>query len=154
MHGLLTNPKERAFYYWYFVVHIPITIFIDSSVVLGDRPPVWSSLVMWHCQNNNDFLLLERPMWLWWFVLIELILQLPLFFYFVFNWSCLNSPLVGKKTYRLLTLLRFYGLEAALTTAVCIWAIWQRGNITLENQLQLTFVYLPTLIIPGRLCFF
>lgn len=154
MYKLLTNSKERAFYYWYFIVHIPITIFIDSSVVLGDRPPVWSSLVKWHCQNNDDFLLMERPVWLWWFVLIELIFQLPLFFYFVLNWSYLKSPQAGKKICRLITLLRLYGLEAALTTAVCIGTIWQRDNITLENQLQLTFVYLPTLIIPGRLCFF
>lgn len=152
MHKLLNKSKERSFYYWYFIIHIPITIFIDSSVVLGDRPPVWSSLVKWHCQSNNDFLLMEKPTWLWWFVLVELIFQLPLFFYLVINWSYLRSPPMGKKTYRLITYLRLYGLEAALTTAVCIWAIWNRDNISLENQLQLTFVYLPTVIIPGRLC--
>lgn len=48
-------------------------------------------------------------------------------------------------------LLKLYGLEASLTTAICIIAIWSRNDITLLHQLQLTSVYLPTFLIPGKL---
>ncbi|CAL9729455.1 hypothetical protein MOUN0_G07206 [Monosporozyma unispora] len=148
--SLLTSTKERSFYKWYFIIHIPITIFIDSSVVLGDRFPVWTSLVKWHCQQNNDILLIEKPNWLWWFVLVELVFQLPLFFYFVMNWSILTQP-KSQSTHTMARLLKLYGLEASLTTAICIIAIWSRNDITLLHQLQLTSVYLPTFLIPGKL---
>lgn len=35
---LLTNSKQRSFYYQYFVNRIRFTIFVDSSVVLDDIP--------------------------------------------------------------------------------------------------------------------
>lgn len=148
---MLASSKERSFYKWYFIVHIPITIFIDSSVVLGDRFPVWTSLVQWHCNQNQDILLIEKPVWLWWFVLIELVFQLPLFFYFVRNWSILTQPKRSPKRQRFTSLVQWYALEASVTTALCIAAIWTRSDITLPHQIQLTLIYLPTFLIPGRL---
>lgn len=147
----LATPRERSFYKWYFIVHIPVTLFVDSSVVLGEHFPVWTSLVKWHCNQSQDVLLMEKPVWLWWFVLIELVFQLPLFFYFVLNWSILTQPRNSQKRQTFISLIRWYALNASVTTAICIAAFWTRSDITLAHQIQLTLTYLPTFLIPGRL---
>lgn len=148
--NLLDSPRERSFYRWYFIVHIPITVFIDSSVVLGNKFPVWTSLVQWHCTHNHDFLLVEKPEWLWWCVLIELIFQLPLFFYFVTHWSNLTHP-NKEKVDNFLALLHFYALLATVTTGGCLGTILARKDITSTDQIKLCLLYLPTFLIPGRL---
>lgn len=112
-----------------------------------------------HCKATR-FLLSEKPNWLYWFVLLELVLQLPLFGYFVDKLWNLNKLQVNTDN-KLLTWLRIYGWNASLTTLVCIIVIFQRGYIpydvlrtalTTTQKCQLASVYLPTFLIPLRLC--
>lgn len=154
--------REQQFYLWYFIVHIPITVFIDSSVVI---PPKWQlgaaqRVVNDHIAKQHDFLLSEKPEWLYWFVLLELVMQLPLFGYFVGKLWNLNQLQVNTDT-KLKTWLRIYGWNASLTTLVCIIVIFQRGyipydvlrtSLTMTQKCQLASVYLPTFLIPLRLC--
>lgn len=144
------SKREAVFYKRYFQLHIPITLCIDSSVVLGEyTPKIFQGLVQWHIHSSRDFLLAERPLWLWWFVLAELIIQLPLFFYFVYQSNHFTNK---DSTHRSLTRwLKLYGLLAAGTTFVCLYSIATRQNFVLEDKLQLMAIYLPTFIIPARL---
>lgn len=162
---------EQKFYYYYFLIHIPITVFIDASVVIPPPGPV-ARVVQWHIKQNNDFLLKEKPDWLYWFVVLELVLQLPLFAYFALKFRSIwqtNVDRLSKEqkanftamTNKLYKWLRLYGLNASFTTLVCIITILQRGyypelpNLSLSSsdKLNLVLVYLPTFLIPLRLCF-
>ena len=155
--------REQQFYLWYFIVHIPITIFIDSSVVI---PAKWQleiaqKVVSDHIAKQHDFLLSEKPEWLYWFVVLELVLQLPLFVYFVNKfWN--SSELQVNTNSRLKKWLRIYGWNASLTTLICIVVIFKRGyipydvlktSLSMTQKCQLASVYLPTFLIPLRLCF-
>lgn len=158
---------EKKFYYYYFLLHIPITLLIDSSVVIPPQYHPAAKLVEWHIAQNNDFLLWEKPTWLYWFVVVELVCQLPLFVKFALELRTTQAEKGHEKAYklgkerRLYNWLRFYGLNASLTTLICMITIWQRGYrpfspaeaLTLVEKVQLLLVYLPTLLIPLRLCF-
>lgn len=158
---------ERKFYYYYFLLHIPITLLIDSSVVVPPEYHPASKLVEWHIAQNNDFLLWEKPNWLYWFVVIELVVQLPLFAKFALALrpsQATNSQEKDEKVEKESKLnrwLRIYGLNASFTTLICMITIWQRGYrpffptqpLQIDEKIQLLLVYLPTFLIPLRLCF-
>ncbi|QLG74888.1 hypothetical protein HG535_0H02150 [Zygotorulaspora mrakii] len=163
---------EQLFYYYYCIIHIPITIAIDSSVVIPLKYHPAATLVNWHIAQNNDFLLYEKPNWLYWFVIIELLFQLPLFFYFIKGFrSIWNTNSLTKddkvRLYKakttLFKYLRIYGINASFTSLVCIIVIIQRGYypnsldieipLSQSDMVNLVMVYLPTFIIPLRLCF-
>ncbi|CCF57754.1 hypothetical protein KAFR_0D01080 [Kazachstania africana CBS 2517] len=162
---------ELNFYRYYFLIHIPITILIDSCVVITLPFESIQSLIKWHIKENNDFLLFEKPKWLYWFVILELIFQLPLFFYFIYKLgnaytdkSALNETRkhdIDPNTTGLTTLLKYYGWNASLTSLFCIFVVLYRGYYPatathLEmypmDKLKLAFYYFPTFIIPFRLC--
>lgn len=161
------SPAERKFYYYYFLLHIPITLLIDSSVVVPPKYHPASRLVEWHIAQNNDFLLWEKPTWLYWFVVIELVFQLPLFVKFAL--ALRPGQVSGEqekdqklqKENRLNKWLRLYGSNASLTTLICMITIWQRGYhpfapseaLATAEKVQLILVYLPTFLIPLRLSF-
>ncbi|CCD24295.1 Ema19p NDAI_0C06360 [Naumovozyma dairenensis CBS 421] len=158
------SPKERTFFWYYFLIHIPITIFIDASVIIPSNWQVGSTIVSWHIQQNNDFLLWEKPLWLKICVFFELVSQLPLFFYFLKRLNekyYENARLIDRK--RLNKWLFRYGLIASATTFYCLYEIAKRGHypflgsdetlVPLSNadKLKLIGVYLPTFLIPLRL---
>lgn len=167
---VFNSSLEQSIYFIYFLIHIPITIFIDSSVVVPKRYNISGNLVDWYIANNGDFLLAERPLWLQLFVGIELVFQLPLFFYFVYKLKDTNSKVPTKKSEksnqqrdknRTRMWLKLYGWNAALTTLICIAAIIVRQSDSLDaspllnsNKFKLVMIYMPILIISGRLCLF
>ncbi|EDO17491.1 hypothetical protein Kpol_1058p28 [Vanderwaltozyma polyspora DSM 70294] len=167
---------DVSFYYYYFLLHIPITLCIDSSVVIPLEwyPNLLQNLIKFHINNNNDFLLADKPLWLVIFVLIELVVQLPLFVYFTIylprlkqgDSNLANDDKVEKRSRqefqsRLNWWLKLYGFNASLTTLICIVVIYFNGHqlnnvdiaMTLNEKLSLIGVYLPTFLIPLRLCF-
>lgn len=168
----MLSPFEQSFYYYYFLVHIPVAIFIDSSVVVPERYQLIPKLVQWHIKQNNDFLLYEKPTWLRWFVIFELAVQVPAFFWFVTKfkqlWS-LQDKDEGKESKaayhkcskNLNKWLRLYGLKASLTTLICMIVIWQRAyypfgdfaEMSMQDKLKLISVYSTTFLTPLRLCF-
>ncbi|QLL31773.1 hypothetical protein HG536_0B06410 [Torulaspora globosa] len=160
---------QRSLYYYYFLLHIPITLLIDSQVVIPERYHPASALFRWHIAQNNDFLLQEKPTWLYNFVLIELVLQLPLFFYFAnglrptqatTDQTKLAKAAASSKEKNLYRWLRIYGWNASLSTLICMITIYQRGYypstplvpLVYEDKIRLILVYLPTFLLPLRLC--
>ncbi|GAV54834.1 hypothetical protein ZYGR_0AS01570 [Zygosaccharomyces rouxii] len=136
------------FFYYYFLLHIPITLLIDSAVVLPPKFHIAGWLLSKQIEDNNDFLLWDRPLWLQAFVTLELAVQLPLFFQFV---KQLRQNHVDSGS------LRLYGVLASTTTLVCIGAIleghYPGSSIPLSaaDKFKLVGIYFPTFIIPFRL---
>lgn len=136
------------FFYCYFLIHIPITLLIDSAIVLPPKLHIAGSLLSKQIQDNNDFLLWDRPLWLQAFVFLELTVQLPLFVQFV---KQLHRNYVDSGS------LRLYGVLASTTTLVCIGAILEGhypGTViplSASDKFKLVSIYFPTFIIPFRL---
>lgn len=163
---------EQVFYYCYFIIHIPITVAIDSYGVIPPSYHPASKLVEWHIRQNNDFLMFEKPTWLFWFIVIELVVQLPLFFYFIKAFRSIWSANASTKDQKsqlherkstLYRWLRIYGVNASVTTLICIITVFQRGYypdalgaqlpMSFSDKMSLVSVYLPTFLIPLRLSF-
>lgn len=131
------------FNYWYFVIHIPITVVMDSTIVI---PPVFEfqqALINFHVNQNKDFLMVVKPLWFKTFVWIELLFQLPYFF--------MALQLITKKDPKRFIYNMLYGFNAGLTTFVCImYDIFQGSEYQLNTKdiIQLVSIYLPYLIIP------
>lgn len=166
--SVLSSSFEQCFYTGYFLFHILLTIFIDSTICLPAMTDGLEKLVNWHVYANNDFLLLEKPSWLFWMVVVELIFQLPAFFYFVKNMGVFKTTQGETKDVKAVrvtkrqtmsTLLRLYGWNASLTSLYCIWVIYQRGYypdtlvpLSAMDTAKLIAYYTPTFMIPLRLC--
>ncbi|CEP63510.1 Ema19p LALA0_S08e04148g [Lachancea lanzarotensis] len=169
---MLSN-REQKFYYYYFVIHIFTTILIDSTVVVPEKFHFTKPLVDYHISLNNDFLLYEKPVWLWWFVFVECVGQLPAFFWFAYGfkklWSLKEQSADDKNSKSQLAVcearlnfwLKAYGWNAALTTLFCLYTVWTRGYypydqhlpMNVADKLKLMAVYCPYVFIPLRLCF-
>ncbi len=68
-------------------MHIPITILIDSALVIPpeNRFSLQKTILDFHIQQNNDVLLINPPSWLVLFGWIEMVFQLPTFFIGVYK---------------------------------------------------------------------
>lgn len=133
------------FYLWYFLVHIPITLLVDASLVIPREylPSISLKLLELHISTNKDFLLVQLPLWLQAFGAVELFFQLPLF---VIGAYCLYIKSRAIYPYMLL-----YGFNASFTTAICIVHVFYDGHTygLLEAQVkQLILVYVPYFAIP------
>jgi hypothetical protein len=83
MTKLFTNEtKADTFYFIYCLIHIPITILIDSGLTIPHeyQPEIQKRIISFHISQNKDFLLQSPPTWLVLFGWIEVLFQLPLFF--------------------------------------------------------------------------
>ncbi|CAH6721115.1 uncharacterized membrane protein [[Candida] jaroonii] len=119
--------------YYYYLIHIPITLLIDSTVLI---PPVFEfqkAIVSFHIDFNNDFLLKVPPLWFKIFIFFELIFQLPYFFVYCFHLKDKPSRYIGDI---------IYGLNASLTTFVCLIYALNEKNYPLMG------VYGPYCLIP------
>lgn len=126
------------FCYYYYLIHIPITLIIDSSVVI---PPIFSfqkAIVDFHITTNNDILLTAKPLWFKGFVWIEVLFQLPFFIYSVTK-GILHVYNV------------IYGTNAAITTFASILFVIGEGpgmGLSQAQIVKLVGVYVPYVIIP------
>ncbi|CCH60762.1 hypothetical protein TBLA_0D02590 [Henningerozyma blattae CBS 6284] len=150
---------EQTIYWWYFLIHIPISIFIDTSIITEGRTlhPIFKKAINWHTVENNDYLVGERPKWLQFFVWTEMFYQLPLFFIAV---------LYGTTTIPE-TFLKLYGLLAGGSSLWCLIDIVFNGHYFLLNpkkhtprralpimaKLKLALFYFPYFLLPTRLLF-
>lgn len=114
---------------------------MDSSVVI---PPVFElqkQIIDFHISTNNDILLQNKPSWFVPCIYVELIFQLPFFFYAVYTY---------KST--LLDILNIvYAVNASFSTFVCISWILAEGasfGLSVEEKVKLALIYLPYVIIP------
>ncbi|KAG7746081.1 hypothetical protein KL912_004642 [Ogataea haglerorum] len=100
-----------------------------------------------HVARNKDFLFAEPPLWLQFFVVFELIFQLPLFVAAVVDYwknKCYSPKL---HPYMLL-----YGFNASFTTLCCLVYVYFESaahGLTVAETLNLLGVYFPTFVIPA-----
>lgn len=135
------------FYLAYMILHVPITVFVDSNLVIPSeyQLSISKAILNFHLEANKDFLLVTLPLWLKVFGLIELVFQLPLFVYCAVE--------IWKQTsvdYYLWMIV--YGFNAALTTLVCMAYVWVDGTshgLLLQDVVKLELIYFPYLLIPG-----
>lgn len=133
------------FYFWYFVVHIPITVLIDSSLVVPREylPSVSQKLLEFHISTNKDFLLVDLPLWIRAFGAVEIFFQLPLF--------VVGAYMLYRNAKAIYPYMMLYGFNASFTTAVCMAHIYNEGasHGLLESQTKrLVLVYVPYFAIP------
>lgn len=137
--------NRDSFYFSYFLLHIPITILIDSCLVLpsSQRLGIQNTLVDFHIQTNKDFLLANPPLWLKIFGAFEILFQLP--FFFVGAWA------LWKRWAPVYVGITVYGFNAFLTTLVCLAYVQAEGvsnGLTSDEVLALGGLYTPYLVIP------
>lgn len=134
------------FYFAYFLLHIPITVFMDSNIVVPKEYLVsWAQAVLdFHISTNKDFLLVETPLWLQVFGLFELVFQLPLFVY------CSIKLYKGNDRLHWIWMV-IYGFNASFTTLVCLVYVYLTGDqygLSFGERINLLGIYSPYLVIP------
>lgn len=140
-----TMNKRDKFYFAYFLLHIPITLLIDSCLVIPReyRLDIQNQLADFHISTNKDFLLADPPLWLQIFGVFELFFQLPFFAVGACGlWQQWRSIYVG---------LTVYGFNAFLTTLVCLVYIEAEGvsnGLSNNEVVSLSGMYTPYLLIP------
>ncbi|CDR45997.1 CYFA0S21e00518g1_1 [Cyberlindnera fabianii] len=140
-----SSTKLDTFYFCYCLLHIPITVLIDSALVIPTQwqPSFQKAIIEFHTSSNNDYLLLSPPDWLVVFGWVEILFQLPLFGYAALQ--------LYKRSPTIYPLLFVYGVEAAVTTLCCLLHIVSEGGnhgLTQMEVINLFGVYLPTFVIP------
>ncbi|KAK9470268.1 transmembrane protein 6/97 [Dipodascopsis tothii] len=135
------RPVDR-FYFAYFILHVFITIVIDSGVVVPAqyRPRFQQNLLDIQILKNRDPLLADVPPWFYLFVWIEVLVQLPFFVYGA--WAMYTNY---KRAYSLMLV---YGVNGSLTTLACMYEIWSHKTLEMGFKLNLEWMYLPTFLIP------
>lgn len=132
-------------YWWYFVAHVPITVLIDSTIVIPKdyQLAVQKWILNFHLAANKDFLLEVLPLWLRVFGLFELVVQLPMFVIGAYKLQR-HDPSVWP-------LLIVYGFNASFTTLVCLVYAWYEGpayGLSDPDIYKLIAVYLPYFVLP------
>ncbi|KAK9365012.1 transmembrane protein 6/97 [Lipomyces kononenkoae] len=140
---LLERPFD-AFYFVYFVLHIFITVAIDSAGVIApdSRPAFQKALLRVQIEENKDPLMANVPVWLYTFIGVEVLFQLPVFIGGA--WALYQDY---KKAYIALLI---YGVNASITTLACIAELaWnEEYELTGDERQKLIWIYLPTFLIP------
>ncbi|KAK9478417.1 transmembrane protein 97 [Lipomyces japonicus] len=130
------------FYFIYFVLHTFVSVLIDSAGVIPAESRPWFQQVVLKIQieQNKDPLLRDVPSWLWVFLVVELLFQVPVFI--VGAWSLKKN---AKKIYPLLLV---YGVNASITTLACLAELAWHADLTEDERSNLLLIYLPTFLIP------
>ncbi|KAK9358641.1 transmembrane protein 6/97 [Lipomyces starkeyi] len=140
---LLKRPLD-TFYFVYFVLHIFITLIIDSAGVIppDSRPTFQKALLKIQIEENKDPLMANVPVWLYTFIGVEVLFQLPVFIGGA--WGLYKDY---EKTYIALLI---YGVNASITTLACIAELAWNEEFMLSRveRQKLIWIYFPTFLIP------
>lgn len=139
-----------SLYFYYFLIHTPITILIDSTfaIPIQYQFKIQQNINQFHVSQNKDFLGQNSPLWMKTFVYWELLFQLPFFIYASYDY------LKNKRTGYSLNLypcFLLYGFNAGFTTLICFIYVLLDGDqhgLTLSEWLNLLSLYTPTMILP------
>lgn len=137
--------KRDTFYYWYFIIHIPVTLVMDLTMVVPQKwQPSWQqALAAFHINTNKDFLLQEMPLWLQVSAMFELFVQLPIFF--------IAARALLRNCQKVYVLMTVYGFNAFFTTLLCLAYAWRDGpshGLTDGELTNLLGLYTPYCLIP------
>lgn len=137
--------KRDTFYYWYFIIYIPVTVIMDLTMVVPERfQPGWQqTLAAFHINTNKDFLLREMPLWLYISATFELFVQLPIFF--------IAARALKRNCQKVYVLMTVYGFNAFFTTLLCLAYVWRDASsygLTTGEKANLLGLYTPYFLIP------
>jgi len=120
------NDFMRKVYIAYFATHVPATILIDSQAIVPEKyvPSFARQLLKFHIKQNDDFLMLEQPMWLKSFIVCEVLVQLPMFY-------VLLRKLLRKEETNIRWMGVGYSSHVMTTMVPILTEIYRRGSLTL-----------------------
>eukprot|EP00884_Botryococcus_braunii_P018576 jgi/Botrbrau1/5401/Bobra.182_1s0005.1 len=125
----------------FLVLHIPITIFIDSQSVVPSSwyPELPKQVINSYLSKFKDPLLVIPPEpWFGSLVYLELTFQLPFFLLGIYGFA------FGKKWIQKPAIV--YGISTATTVVPCLAQIWLAPGP--QARIPLTLFYLPYLLMP------
>ena len=136
------NDLMRRIFIAYFATHVPATILIDSQAIVPDKyvPSFAKSLLQFHIKQNDDFLMLEQPLWLKSFIVFEVLVQLPLFF-------VLLRKLRKREENNIRLLGIGYSCHVMTTMVPILSEIYWRGSFVLF------MIYFPYFFVPLMLLY-
>lgn len=136
------NDLMRRIFIAYFATHVPATILIDSQAIVPDEyvPSFAKSLLQFHIKQNDDFLMLEQPLWLKSFIVFEVLVQLPLFF-------VLLRKLRKREENNIRLLGIGYSCHVMTTMVPILSEIYWRGSFALF------MIYFPYFFVPLMLLY-
>jgi hypothetical protein len=131
------NEIYRWIILFYFVTHIPITLFIDLQGLLPKQiyePSGLANFNDWYVNSFDDHLMKDTPLWLQSFLCAEMLLQFPFFFVAVYSlWYKINYARIGFV---------IYGAHTSTTLLPIL------SEFIITKKYTLFCIYLPYLIIP------
>ncbi|CAC5358616.1 Sigma intracellular receptor 2 [Mytilus coruscus] len=137
----------------YFVVHIPVAIFIDSQAIFPKwiYPGVVVDLMDWYCREFKDPMMVESPAWFKSFICCEVLFQLPFFFVAVYAFlkGVNRCPWIQRP-------MLIYAAHTATTTICITFHLFLNdfstskypGPTSVNERLKLFAIYSPFLLIP------
>nr|XP_061811708.1 sigma intracellular receptor 2-like [Nerophis lumbriciformis] len=146
----------ETIFFFYFISHIPITLFIDLQPILPAQlyPQTLKDLLKWYANEFKDPLLLHPPEWFKSFIVCEGLLQMPFFpiaAYAFLKGGChwIRTPSIIYSTHVATTLIPIlshiffhnYTTESS------------GGPVTQQERWTLAFIYAPYLFVPVMLLF-
>ncbi|XP_007935547.1 sigma intracellular receptor 2 [Orycteropus afer afer] len=145
---------------FYFLSHIPITLFIDLQVVLPRElyPVELRNVLQWYAKKFKDPLLQDPPTWFKPFVLCELAFQLPFFpfaTYAFFKGGCkwIRTPAIIYSVHTMTTLIPILSVLLFEDFSKASGFKGQ-GPKTFHERLTLVSFYAPYFLIPLMLLLF
>eukprot|EP01098_Paradermamoeba_levis_P009028 TRINITY_DN3738_c0_g1_i1.p1 TRINITY_DN3738_c0_g1~~TRINITY_DN3738_c0_g1_i1.p1 ORF type:complete len:178 (-),score=41.83 TRINITY_DN3738_c0_g1_i1:107-640(-) len=144
--SLFQRPLDLLFVI-YFIIHIPITPFIDSQAVINRdwQPKLTFDAVDWYSTDLGDDLMRNSPPWYQSFIWCEIFFQWPFFFFAIYAF------VQGRNWIRIPAII--YGSHVTTTLIPILAEIWfsrtpHWQNLPTQKKAILTLIYSPFLLIP------
>ncbi|VEU23783.1 DEKNAAC105048 [Brettanomyces naardenensis] len=137
-------------YFFYFLIHTPLTLLIDDTFLIPAKYqlPIQRTLYEYQVVHNKDFLASELPLWMQYFVAVELVFQLPVFLISIGNYLKNGSKRLSTWLYPFILM---YAFNAAFTSFQCLVYIYIQGpsyGLSSDETYTLLGLYTPTFVIP------
>lgn len=152
--GAVQHHSSSVWFRWvatvWFLVHIPITMFIDAQIVLPAYlfPTTAVQLCDWYVGNAFDPLVRAAPAWFRGLVWCEVLLQLP--FFCVAAYAYGSSLSIHRPCCEWIQLPSVvYGGHTCTTLVPILAELWNSPSVpTSQHRQILTAIYMPYLVFP------
>mmetsp|Transcript_39657 Transcript_39657/g.55067 ORF Transcript_39657/g.55067 Transcript_39657/m.55067 type:complete len:169 (+) Transcript_39657:109-615(+) len=128
----------------WFMTHIPITLFMDSQIVLPRSafPDAALQVGDWYVSMTHDPIVRAAPAWARGLVWCELLLQLPFFFVAARAYAKGACPWIRLPSV-------VYGAHTCTTLMPILMEIWYSPLVpSHRHRCILTGIYLPYVLVP------
>ncbi|KAM0748075.1 hypothetical protein T439DRAFT_328062 [Meredithblackwellia eburnea MCA 4105] len=140
---MFSQAGRDKFFYYYLLVHIPITLLIDGQAIFCSKSIYPSFLRPIYDFASKDDPLLQNNLvpWFQTFIVLEMVFQLPVF--------VIGAIGLKKRSPKIYPLLTIYGTSCATTTLACLSTVIFDPRPSVQSQLpKLLGSYVPFLLIP------